>query len=116
MGTDISQLPVGADVSVTHPLFDGVPGWLTDGSVGLAKAELCQDDGGKLKVNINFVPVFVTGREAAAFLRVSRTTVRRLVERGKLEVEQFGTERRITWQSLLICAGVQDCDPANFSS
>ena len=102
------NFPPGTEVSLVHPLFDGAPSWLTDGSVGMAKAEAVRDDGGQLKVTINFVPAFVTGREAAALLRVSQRTVGRLVGRGDLKVMQFGPERRITWSSLLECAGIQE--------
>lgn len=110
MNDNHTQLPHGSDLWISDPLFDGAPRWLSQGSVGLASAETCRNTDGSLRVTVNFSPAFVTAREAAAFLRVSRRTVQRLVERGDLAIEHFGAERRITWGSLLALAGLEHLD------
>lgn len=102
------DLPDDALVSVSpeHQLLGELPGWRTEGWVGLARTQRCEEEG-KVTVDINFEPAFVTVKEAAVLLRVSPSTVRRLVQQGKLDVRQFGAERLITWESLVVLAEIE---------
>lgn len=88
-------------------LCDEVPGWRTAGWVGLARTFPCADDEGKVTIDVNFYPAFVTLREAATLLRVSPSTIRRLIREEKLDTREFGDERRITWESLTVLAEIQ---------
>lgn len=95
------------DITSGDPSLSEYRGWMREGWVGLARTSPCEDEYGKVKIEINFEPVFVTVQEAAVLLRVTPSTIRRLIQQGKLDLRQFGSERRITWESLVVLAEIQ---------
>ena len=96
-----------ADITLGHPSVGDPPGWQTGGWVGFAKTEPSEGDDGTVRVTINMQPAFVTNREAAVLLRVTPSTIRQLVQQGKLDRKQFGDEHRITWESVVVLAEIQ---------
>jgi excisionase family DNA binding protein len=110
MSDNVIKLPDGlADMEVTSgdPCLSDYCEFNRAGWVGLAKTESCEDDEGKVTLTINFEPAFVTVREAATLLRVAPSTIRSLIAQKKLDRQQFGSEHRITWESLVAVARIE---------
>ena len=48
------------DITYGDPSLSEYRGWMREGWVGLARTSPCEDDDGKVKIDINFEPAFVT--------------------------------------------------------
>ena len=109
MSDNTIKFPHGVDVTDAtfgDESLSDYTDWTREGWVGLARTQSCEDDEGKVTLTVNFEPAFVTVREAATLLRVAPSTVRQLVGQRKLDRQQFGSEQRITWESLVAFAKI----------